>query len=290
MRGETRAGYWQCGSYRLGFERPLIMGIVNVTPDSLHDGGSCYERHKAVSHALRLVAEGADILDVGGESTRPGAASIDESEELQRVLPVIAELAERVEVPISVDTRRSGVALEALGVGASIVNNIMPLEGNAEMAEVVRESGAGLVLMHMRGKPVTMMLEAVYDDVVGEVYESLRGSLEFALAHGVAREALVVDPGIGFAKLTQHNLELLANLGRLDELAPVLVGASRKSFIGELCRELDTAGRLVGSVTVAGWCVLQGASILRVHDVLATRQAVSVMTALSSVKAGISDD
>jgi len=226
---------------------------------------------------LELVAEGADLLDVGGESTRPGSAAVDDAEELRRVLPVIRSLAGACGVPVSVDTRHAAVARAAVAEGACIVNDIMPFAGDAAMAEAVRETGAGVVLMHLRGDPQTMAQHAVYGDVVAEVERALQESLAYAAEQGIARDRVMIDPGIGFAKTTAHNVALLAATARLARTAPLLVGVSRKRFIGELCTEPSAAERVGGSVGAAVWCALQGASAVRVHDVKATRQALTVV-------------
>ena len=260
------------------------MGIVNVTPDSFSDGGRWFDADRAVEHGLRLVAEGADLLDIGGESTRPGAAEVDEEEEIRRVVPVIRALAVRSGVALSVDTRRATVAWAAVEAGACVINDIMPFAGDGAMAEVVRETGAGLVLMHMRGTPQTMARLAVYDDVVAEVEAALRDALTYAREQSIPYECMVIDPGIGFAKTTAHNVAVLASIARLARLAPVLVGASRKRFIGELCGEPLAEARVGGSVGAAVWCVMQGASVVRVHDVQATRQALTVVRAVAERK------
>ncbi len=278
-REQTRV--WQCCDRQVSFlERPLVMGIVNVTPDSFSDGGSWFDADAAVAHGLRLIAEGADLLDIGGESTRPGAAEVDEREESRRILPVIRALASKGAVPLSVDTRRAVVARQAVAAGACIVNDIMPFAGDAAMAEVLRATGAGLVTMHMRGTPQNMARHTAYDDVVTEVETALRDALAYAEAQGIARERVVIDPGIGFAKDTAQNVALLAATARLARVAPLLVGASRKRFIGELCGEPAAAERVGGSVGVAVWCALQGAAVVRVHDVKATRQALTVIQRL----------
>ena len=255
------------------------MGIVNVTPDSFSDGGRCFDEERAVEHGLRLVAEGADVLDVGGESTRPGAAPVSEDEEARRVVPVIRALAASTKVPISVDTRRADVARAALDAGACIVNDVMPFEGEEAMAAVVRAAGAGLVTMHMRGTPATMAGLAVYDDVVAEVERTLAGALAFALSRGIAQACVVIDPGIGFAKTTKQNVALLGALGRLCRLGPVLVGASRKRFIGTLSGVEEAGKRVPGSVAAALAGAARGASVLRVHDVAETVQALAVWRA-----------
>ncbi|HRR34116.1 MAG TPA: dihydropteroate synthase [Kiritimatiellia bacterium] len=262
--------------------RTLVMGIVNVTPDSFADGGKWFDEDCAVAHALKLVEEGADILDIGGESTRPGAAPVSEAEECRRVLPVIRRVTAACDVPISVDTRHAAVARAAVDAGACIVNNVMPLVDDVAMASVARETGAGLVAMHMRGTPQTMAELAVYGDVVSEVEEALRKALVFAAGQGVMIDQVVIDPGIGFAKDTTQNLALLSATARFARLAPVLVGASRKRLIGELCDEPLASERLGGSIGVAVWCAMHGAAVVRVHDVKETRQALTVVRALTA--------
>ena len=271
---------WQCRERRLPLTRPLVMGIVNVTPDSFSDGGKWFDEERAVAHALELVEEGADILDIGGESTQPGIAPVSEDEECRRVLPVIRRVTAACDVPISVDTRNAAVAREAVAAGACIVNDVMPFAGDVAMAAVVRETGAGMVAMHMRGTPQDMAGLTGYDDVVGEVEEELRKALVFAAEQGIAAEQMVVDPGIGFAKDTAQNVTLLAATERFARLAPVLIGVSRKRFIGELCNEPVATERVGGSVGIAVWCAMHGAAVVRVHDVKATRQALTVVQAL----------
>jgi dihydropteroate synthase len=286
MRHDLQNRVWRCRDRCVSLERTLVMGIVNVTPDSFSDGGLWFDAERAVARAQELVAEGADILDVGGESTRPGSAGVDEAEERRRVLPVIRRLAEVCGVPVSVDTRHAAVARAAVEAGACIVNDVMPFAGDAAMAAVVRETGAGAVAMHMRGTPQTMAQAAVYGDVVAEVEAALRDALVFADAQGIGREQMVVDPGIGFAKDAAQNVALLAATARLACLAPVLVGVSRKRVIGELCGEPVATERLGGSVGAAAWCALQGAAVVRVHDVKATRQALTVVNALARGRKG----
>jgi dihydropteroate synthase len=274
---------WRCKGRTLSLATPLVMGILNVTPDSFSDGGRYLSTERAIEHALAMIQAGADIVDVGGESTRPGAQAIDEAEELTRVLPVIQELAKRVTTPISVDTRHATVAQQALDAGAIIINNVACFTGDTAMAAVVRKSGAGLVLMHSRGTPQTMMSLAVYEDVVATVEADLRQALAFAQEQGIPSDACVLDPGLGFAKDTEQNLRLLAAVNRLSALGPLLVGASRKRFIGELCHQPDPAQRLSGSLSAAVWSALQGASILRVHDVRETKECLALALALQSV-------
>lgn len=283
-RVERERRWWQCGSFRISLETPLVMGILNLTPDSFSDGGRYFDPDVAVARGLAMVSEGAAMIDVGGESTRPGAAEISVESELQRVIPVIRRLRAAVEVPISIDTRHAAVAAAAVGEGASIINNIMPLVGDRAMARVAAESGAGLVVMHMRGTPTTMAALASYGHVVEEVFEELQRSYAAALAHGVNPEQIVVDPGIGFAKTTRHNLALLAGVARLRDLAPVLAGASRKRFIGELCHVPMASERVAGSLGVALWCVSQGVSIIRAHDVKESCQALTIVNEIRKAK------
>ena len=273
---------WQCRGRHVMLDVPRVMGILNVTPDSFSDGGSYTDVGRAIEHALAMAEAGADIVDVGGESTRPGAQAIDEAEELRRVLPVIRGLAQAITLPISIDTRHANVARQAIEAGASIVNDVAPFIGDRAMAAVVRETGAGLVLTHTRGTPQDMMTKALYADVVATVEAELHHALVFAMNHGIAREACVIDPGIGFAKDTEQNLHVLAAVKRLTALAPVLIGASRKRFIGEICIVPDAAKRLGGSLCVAVWSVLQGASIVRVHDVKETKDSLAMAMALKT--------
>ena len=257
----------------------LVVGVVNVTPDSFYDGGRWARADAAVAHGLDLAAQGADWLDVGGESTRPGSQPISADEECARVLPVIEALAKQCPLPLSVDTRRSEVAEAALARGATIVNAVSGLR-DARIAEVCAAHGATLVLNHMRGEPATMQRAPRYTDVVREVAQELLADAAAAEAAGVARERIWLDPGIGFGKHPRHSLALIARLPELVALGyPVLVGPSRKSFLGELTG-LPPAERLPGTLAAATACVLGGASALRMHDVAAARQAVDVAAAI----------
>ena len=265
----------------LELDRPLVMGIVNVTPDSFFDGGQYYDPQRAVAHALRLVAEGADLLDIGAESTRPGALPVDEHEERRRLLPVVSAVARAVSVPISVDTSKAEVARAALDAGAVMVNDVTALRGDRAMVDVVAEAGAGLVVMHMQGIPETMQQAPHYDDVVGDVAQFLAERSRFAMDHGIERDRIVLDPGIGFGKTLTHNLDLLANLHAFTELGfPLLVGPSRKGFIGQLTHQSVDA-RAWGTAAVIALAVQQGARILRVHDVGPMRDVVSVADAVA---------
>ena len=274
---------WRCGDRELPlFERTLVMGIVNVTPDSFSDGGMFEDAEAAVKHGLQLFEEGADVLDVGGESTRPGADPVPGDEERRRVLPVIEGLRrDAPEAVLSVDTRKAAVARDALSAGAVVVNDI-GAGTDPEMFEVVASATAGMVLMHMRGEPKTMQADPRYDDVVSDVRGFLAERVEAAVAAGIGRSRLCVDPGIGFGKNLEHNLALLRSIGSLREVGvPILAGVSRKRFIGELSGSDDPAGRLEGSVVAAVWCASQGVEMVRVHDVAPTVRALRVVDAIA---------
>ena len=263
-------------------KRTLIMGIINVTPDSFSDGGAYMEPASALERAKRMVAEGADMIDVGGESSRPGSVRVPEEEELRRVIPVVRALAECVEVPISVDTSKSGVAEAALSEGAAYINDITSLRGDDRMAGVIAGHGAGVVLMHMKGDPATMQDGPFYEDVMGEILSYLGTSIEKAEEAGINPDKIIVDPGIGFGKELEHNLTVLRELSVLKCLGkPVLVGLSRKSIIGSLTGR-EVAERVYGSAAGAAAAVMNGADIIRVHDVGAMKDVVSVIDAITS--------
>lgn len=270
---------------------PLVLGILNVTPDSFFDGGRNAEAEKAIQAGLRLVEEGADAIDVGGESTRPGSEPVSLEEEIRRVLPVVEGLARRVKVPISVDTAKAAVARRALNAGARIINDVSALRADPDMAAVVAEARAPVVLMHMQGSPQTMQQAPAYGDVVAEVRDFLSERIDAFQAAGGDPALTLVDPGIGFGKTLQHNLELLRRIDQLKSLArPVVVGASRKSFLGRLLARatgltgedpmLPAEERLEASLAVACWAALKGVDVLRVHDVRATRRALDTLRAL----------
>ena len=267
----------------LTLDRPRIMGIVNVTPDSFSDGGRLADAAAAVAHGRALVAAGADLLDIGGESTRPGAAEVPAEVEIGRVVPVIAGLrAAGVAVPISVDTRKAAVARAALDAGAAIVNDVSALAHDPAMAGVVAAAGVPLVLMHMRATPATMNDAACYTDVVAEVMAELAARVAVAEAAGIPRARLIADPGIGFAKNAAHNLVLLHGVAALHRLGlPLMVGASRKRFVGSVGGAGEPAARMPGSVAVALAALAQGVQILRVHDVAETAQAVRLWWAVT---------
>ena len=260
-----------------------IMGVVNVTPDSFSDGGQYLDALAAIAHGLELEAEGAVILDVGGESTRPGAAPVAENEELRRVLPVIdGLLGAGCRAQISIDTSKSGVAARALQAGATLVNDVTAFRGDPDIAAVVAEANAECCLMHMLGTPRTMQLDPHYDDVVGEIKAFLEERMAFAIAHGIAEDRIMLDPGIGFGKTVEHNLELLRRLGELVELGrPVVIGTSRKSFLGKITgREVDD--RVAATVATNVLAYERGARVFRVHDVAPVHDALKVTAATVS--------
>ncbi len=261
--------------------RPLVMGIVNVTPDSFSDGGQHASTESAVAHGLELIRQGADLLDVGGESTRPGSMPVTLEEELRRVVPVIRELASRCAVPLSVDTSKAEVARQALEAGAHIVNDVTALLGDADMAEIVKSFRAGVVLMHMQGTPQTMQQNPTYQDVVREVLDFLESRLQAIAVVGIAATQVVLDPGIGFGKTHEHNLRLIARLEELQRLnRPVCLGVSRKGFLSKIARR-PPEQRVAGSLAVACFALARrSAQILRVHDVSETRDAVELFQAL----------
>jgi len=266
----------------LMLDRPRLMGIVNVTPDSFSDGGAFASTRAAVDHALRLEAEGADILDVGGESTRPGAQPVTVEEELGRVIPVIEGLAGRTKALISIDTRKAEVMRRALAAGAHIINDVAALTYEPECLEVAEASNAPVILMHAQGDPRTMQAAPHYDDCLLDVCDWLEARIAACEAAGIDRARLVIDPGIGFGKTLAHNLELMAGLTLLHGLGvPVMLGASRKSSIGMLSGVKKAHERVAGSIAAALHRVSQGVQILRVHDVAETRQALSVWEAMA---------
>ncbi len=249
------------------FSRTHIMGVINVTPDSFSDGGSFFEPEKAIEQGLKMAEQGADILDIGGESTRPGAEPVTVAEELKRVLPVIEELSGRISIPISIDTYKAEVARRALRSGAEIVNDISGLRFDPQMVEVAREFDCPVMLMHIQGTPRNMQENPTYQDVVGELKEYFARQLEWAESKEIDTTKLIIDPGIGFGKNLEHNLEILKRLPEFKQLErPILVGLSRKSFIGKIL-DLPVEERLEGSLAAMAYAIMQGANIVRVHDV-----------------------
>lgn len=285
---------WRCRERTLTMgPRPLVMGILNVTPDSFSDGGRYLNHDAAVAHGLEMARAGADLVDIGGESTRPGSASVPEDEEIRRVAPVVAGLSRALAaqcwpggVPlISVDTSKAGVAAAALDAGAAIVNDVSALRDDLRLPEVVRAAGAGVVLMHMRGTPVDMQQAPRYDDVVGEVAAFLRERVARLSEAGLDPQTMIVDPGIGFGKTLAHNLQLVARIAVLRRVCerPVLIGLSRKMFLGRLTGR-EVGGRLAASLAGAAYAARRGAAVLRVHDVTETVDVLRVLAALHTAE------
>jgi dihydropteroate synthase len=261
--------------------RPLIMGVLNVTPDSFSDGGSYQGKEDAIQRAMEMVEEGADIIDIGGESTRPGAAEIDADEEMSRVLPVVESLAGRIQAPISIDTRRAAVARAALQAGCRMINDVSACR-DPGMPGVAREFGVPIVLMHMKGDPASMQVNPHYDDVVSEVRSFLAERAEFVKQHGLRDDMIVVDPGIGFGKRFRDNLDLLRSIRTFSALGhPVMVGASRKRFLGELLGA-PPRERTSGNLAVAAWCFENGVDVVRVHEVKETAGLFRVLDAIEN--------
>ena len=279
---------WELARRSLSYgERTLVMGVLNVTPDSFSDGGHFFSFDQATAHAEQMISEGADIIDIGGESTRPGSEFVTEDEELRRVIPVIERLAAKSSVPISIDTTKAAVARAALQAGAEIVNDISGLRFDAAIADIAATARAGLVLMHSRGTPKDMQQLPPVADILSEVVKGLSDSVAIAEQHGVARESIAIDPGIGFGKTVAQNCELIA---KLDQIArafpdvPVMIGTSRKSFIGKLLDGAAADERLYGTIATVVASVLQGAHIIRVHDVRAASDAIRVAEAVRLAK------
>ena len=267
--------------------RCLVMGIVNVTPDSFSDGGRFLPTESAVAHGLKLVREGADLLDIGGESTRPGSQPISLVEELQRIVPVVTALAQQTTVPLSIDTSKSEVARACLQAGAHLINDVTGLAGDPRMADVVREFSAGVILMHMQGVPATMQLAPHYDDVIGDISRYFDGRMQALLSQGIPAETIMLDPGIGFGKTLEHNLTILARWSEFAVLGrPLCLGASRKGLIGAILQR-PIEQRVPGSLAVAAFTLAQNAvQLLRVHDVADTRDLVVMWEALRNARLG----
>jgi len=277
---------WQCRSKYLELERETVVcGVLNLTPDSFSDGGLYTDKQKAVDRVRQMVDEGAGMIDIGGESSRPGALPVPVGEERGRIIPVLEKLVHELNVPISVDTYKSQIAREALEMGVDIINDITSLSEDPDMASVVAESGAGIILMHMLGRPRNMQENPQYGDVVSEIKQFLSGVIDKAVSSGISREKIVVDPGIGFGKRTEHNLEIVKRLSELKSLGrPILIGVSRKSVIGNVLN-LDVDERLEGTAALVACAIGNGANIVRVHDV---KYMWRVARMVDAVKKGIS--
>ena len=292
-RFPQRATQWQLRSRRIELgRRPRLMGIVNVTPDSFSDGGRFFDRHAAVAHALDLVEQGADFLDIGGESTRPYSNPVQMDEELRRVIPVVTEVCDQTNVPVSVDTSKAKVAREAIDAGAEIINDVTALAGDPSMVEVARESAAGLCVMHMQGTPQSMQDNPKYHDVVNDVFAFLAERRDALLSDRICSSRLCLDPGIGFGKSHQHNLTLLANCDSFHRLGcPILIGHSRKGFIAKILGS-RTAHHTAATIGVAMSLARQGIQIIRVHDVAPVRDALLLFEATGGLDthSGIIED
>ncbi len=278
--------YWQTARRKIQLDRPLVMGILNVTPDSFSDGGRFLSIDDAMRQAEQMISDGADIIDIGGESTRPGSAAVPLEEEIKRTVPIVEQLAKGFETPISIDTTKSGVAKAAVDAGAEIINDISGLRFDEDIADVAAESGAGLVLMHSRGEFETMHSQPPVANIWSEVIDDLNRAVNTAESHGVKPDRIALDIGLGFGKTFEQNLELLADLGKIiDEFEnyPILVGASRKSFIGKILGDVPPSERVGGSVAAALIAIRNGAHIVRVHDVKETVQAIKVTSAINEV-------
>lgn len=274
----TRTGELICGKFTLKLDRPLIMGIVNVTPDSFSDGGRFFSRDRAIEHGLKLIQDGADLLDIGGESTRPGSLPVNLDDEMQRVIPVIEALRDK-NIPLSIDTQKTAVMDAAINAGASMINDVNALRAEGAL-DVAASGGAGICLMHMIGTPQTMQQVIDYNDILAEVMAYLRTRARAAEQAGIAKNRIVLDPGFGFGKRTVHNLALLRGLEKIAALGyPVLAGLSRKSIFGDITGK-PAAERIYASIAAAVLAAQNGASIIRVHDVAATRDALAVLQAV----------
>jgi len=279
------------GEHRLRFgQRPLIMGILNVTPDSFSDGGSFFSTRDAVAQAEKMVREGADIIDIGGESTRPFSETVSETEELSRVIPVVETLAHRINIPISIDTSKAAVARRALDAGASMINDISAFRADPELAGVAADGGVPVILMHMKGSPGDMQVAPMYDDLFGEIYTFLEQAVATAEEAGIQRSRLIIDPGIGFGKTVQHNLLLLKHISSFKTMnLPVLIGTSRKAFVRKLLKpghltDIDPQLPMVeiGTQATVAVAALNGADIVRVHNVAGTLATLKIVAAIQT--------
>lgn len=273
------------GSRSIPFSpNPLVMGVLNVTPDSFSDGGMHFDRARAVESALQMAADGADLIDVGGESTRPGAEPVSAEEEMARVVPVIEEIRTRSSIPISIDTMKARVASAALNAGADIINDVTALRFDPDMRPLAAERNVPVILMHMRGEPRSMQKTIHYDDLMKEISAELTAWRDQALAAGIGADRIFVDPGIGFGKTFEHNLEILGRCSELRSLAPVVIGASRKAFIGHLTGRASGSPRLSGSLAAVAAAARGGAAIVRVHDVRETVDFLKVWRAIEEYR------
>lgn len=265
--------------------KTYVMGILNITPDSFSDGGLFYEPERALEHALKMIEDGADIIDIGGESTRPGSEPVLEEEEIKRVVPVIKKLSAQIKVPISIDTYKSRVAIAGLDAGASMVNDISGLRFDPEMKKVVAEYKVPVVIMHIKGTPKTMQVNPIYEALIAEIMDYLREGIMIAKEAGIPEELIIIDPGIGFGKTFEHNLEIINNLREFTYLErPILIGPSRKAFIGKILGDVPPLMRLEGTLASVAISAYNGANIVRVHDVPETVKVLKVVDAIRKEK------
>jgi len=276
-----------CKGYKLAFSRrTYIMGVLNVTPDSFSDGGKFFEKDEAVKRALLMEKEGAGIIDVGGESTRPGAKDLSVEEECDRVLPVIRALSKSLSIPVSIDTRKAKVAEEAIKAGAGMLNDVSGLRFDSRMASVAAKYGVGVIVTHMKGTPGNMQINPAYADVVGEVTHGLLESISIARRSGIKENKIIIDPGIGFGKTLEHNIEILRRLDEFKKLnRPICIGLSRKSFIGRLLNLSNAGDRVAGTIAANVIAIIKGANMLRVHDVKEAEQAARIVEGILGAKA-----
>ncbi len=268
-------------------KKTYIMGVLNVTPDSFSDGGLYFDKEIAVEHALKLIEDGADIIDIGGESSRPGSLPVSSEEEIRRTIPVIGRLAKITKTPISIDTYKAEVARQALDSGASIINDISGLRFDAEMAAVVAQNNVPLILMHIKGSPNNMQLNPSYEALIPEIIDYLRESIQLSRQAGILEQNIIIDPGIGFGKTVEHNLEIIANLKEFYLLGkPIAIGVSRKAFIGKILGDVPPSQRAEGTAAAVAVSVLNGANIIRVHDVAEMSKVVKVVDAIKKYSSG----
>jgi dihydropteroate synthase len=288
LKGAPRDGFvlkWRNYAFDLS-RRTHIMGILNVTPDSFSDGGQFFDTQKAIEHGLAMARDGADIIDIGGESTRPYSEAVSTGEEMDRVIPVIQALAREIKIPISIDTLKAEVAQEALRLGASMINDVSALRRDSELISVAAKAGVPVILMHMKGTPEDMQRDPNYEDLIPEIYGFLEEAINRAVHGGIQKERVIVDPGIGFGKTFDHNLQIIRELGRFLPLGqPILLGSSRKAFIGHILKN-KAHERDVGSMATIAAGILNGAHIVRVHNV---RMAVETATIIDAIKRGRAD-
>ncbi len=271
-----------CRGFTIDFtQKTYIMGVLNVTPDSFSDGGIYFNKDAAIEHSLKLIEDGADIIDIGGESSRPGSLPIPLEEEIRRTIPVITEIAKRINTPISIDTYKSEVARRALDAGASIINDISGLRFDPEMAAVIAQNNVHVILMHIKGTPNNMQLNPSYEALIPEILDYIRGSIQICRQFGIPMQNIIIDPGIGFGKTLEHNLEIIANLREFSKLGfPIAIGVSRKAFIGKILDDAPPAMRFEGTASAVAISVFNGANIVRVHDVAEMSKVVKIADAI----------